>query len=376
MAAIPHASRSSFLVVFLASVSLSVSCGGSDGGGVTPTQPELPSSAKQVVSFSFLQAANPGLSFDVTGQIVQSDITVLVPRSVDATSLTAAFALSNEATLRIGGVQQIAGQTANDFTDVIRYTVRAENQSEKPYSVYLGRLLEEGEILGWQRNTGMFRHFADPRDIILVEELRVHLDSTWSLIADILHATVTDTIRVYIYPTQTSLHDWERTLGWDPQSWSTGTAIGSDLIAVVSANSTDYDMSRSDFLSLVLHEATHSIVATFATGDARIPSWINEGLAGLGMELLADCFPNCSTDWSYQRSLVASSGKPDLETMFDDASVGYAFCHTTVLFIVREYGWDALRAFLTNTTDFSPFGLADSDAFKAQWHNFLDQLLG
>ncbi len=62
--------------------------------------------------------------------------------------------------------------------------------------------------------------------------------------------------------------------------------------------------------------------------------------------------------------------------MFDDPAVGYGFSTTTVLFIVQRYGWGAFQTFLTDYTDVSVFGLADSDAFEAEWHDFLDELFG
>ena len=334
------------------------------------------SSASDLLSFSFTGAQNAALSGDVSGLIEGHDVTILVPASIDATEMIASFTVSPAASVDIAGVQQVDGETRNDFTKVIRYTVIAEDQSTSTYTVYLGRLLEEGEDLGWQRNVGNFSLFSDPRDIKLLETLRVHFDSTWTRIADTLNVTFTDTITIHVHPTKASLDDFYRSKGWDMPDWAVGSALGSRFIVVLSANSPDKDFPLADFLDVALHEATHSIVATFGGPDTPVPSWLNEGLAGLGPELLAGCFPDCSHNWDYQRSVIASTGKPDLVNMFDDPFVGYAFCYTTVLFIVKKYGWAGLQTFLTDFNDFSVFGMADSDAFEAAWHVFLDELMG
>jgi len=82
------------------------------------------------------------------------------------------------------------------------------------------------------------------------------------------------------------------------------------------------------------------------------------------------------SNWDYQRSVVASVGKPGLWTMFSDPTVGYAFSTTTAMFMVKKYGWSSLQTFLTAPTDYSVFGSADSGAFQIQWHAYLDELWG
>ena len=330
-------------------------------------------SGSELLTISFLQSENPTLPADALGQVEGEDAVLLIPRGIDAGNLVSTFSTSPGATVRIGGVQQISGNTQNDFTAVVRYTVIAEDQSETTYRIFVGRLLEAGEVIGWQRDAGPFHFISDPRDIKLMEEIWLNLDSTFARIADTLHATVTDTISVNVYPSKAAWDDKVIEFGWVPSDWGTGSSVGSDWIGVVSSNSPDYNMSLANLLSLVSHESTHSIIASFGT---PVPIWLNEGIAGLEREIIGECFPDCPRTWNYQKGIVASTGKPDLETMFDDPAVGYAFCYTTVIFIIKKYGWTALQTFLTAPTDFSAFGLADSDAFEAAWHEFLDELLG
>ncbi len=337
----------------------------------------IPSSESELLSFSFLHAKNPTLPADAAGEIDGKDVILLIPRSVDATRLIPTFTVSQGATVEVEGVEQVEGVTEGDFTEVIRYVVVAEDQSRTTYTVYVGRLLEAGEVLGWQRDAGWFSYFSDPRDIRLLEFTRMHLDSVFTRIADTLHATLTDTISLEVYPTKAAFHDKMREMGREPEDWWIGTAPRSDWFLVVSPNSPDHPMPRTNFLSLVTHEGTHSVLKAIPRPPGVwLPKWLNEGLAVLEKDLVADCFPDCAYDWQWQKEVVGSVGKPGLGTMFDDPSVGYGFCHTTVLFIVKRYGWGALQTFLTDPSDYSVFGMAGSAEFEARWHGFLDELFG
>ncbi|MCJ7626997.1 MAG: Ig-like domain-containing protein, partial [Longimicrobiales bacterium] len=334
----------------------------------------IPSSESTLLSFSFLSAENPGLSGDFDAEVDGEDVILLIPRSVDATRLVPAFTVSEGATVQVDGLQQVAGETEQDFTAVLRYTVTAEDPSQsRTYTVYVGRLLEAGEVIGWQRDAGIFRFVSDPRDIKLLEEVRIHLDSTLTRFADTLHATIPDTISIDIYPSHAAFLDKLRELGWEPKDWYIGTAIRPDWILVESSNSPDNSLTSGDVISLITHEGIHSILLSFGT---PIPQWLHEGMAGLDAYLLAECFPDCEINWDFQRDVVGSTGKPGLDLMFADPGVGYAFSITTVIFIVKKYGWDALQAFLTDPTDYTVFGLADSNAFEARWHEFMDELWG
>jgi len=234
---------------------------------------------------------------------------VLFPRDVDATQLIATFTVSPAATVEVEGVEQTDGETRNDFTDVIRYTVIAEDQSRSTYSIYLGRLLDDGEVIGWQRDAGDFRFFSDPRDITLLEELHPHLDSVFPQIADTLHATVTNPIRVDIYPSHAAFLDHLRSLGWTPEDWYIGTALSAEWILVESSNSPDNQLTSGDVASLVTHEAIHSIIFTFGT---PVPQWLHEGLAGLDAALLEDCFPDCTANLDGNYGPIAHAASADV----------------------------------------------------------------
>jgi hypothetical protein len=72
----------------------------------------------------------------VVGSIVGNNITLTVSPGTNVSSLIAEFTLSAGASAKIGGVAQTSGQTVNNFTNPLTYTITAEdNQTTKQYVV-------------------------------------------------------------------------------------------------------------------------------------------------------------------------------------------------------------------------------------------------
>jgi hypothetical protein len=65
----------------------------------------------------------------VDGVINSGDhtISVTLPYGTNVTALVATFTISTNATAKVGGVDQVSGTTANDFTNPVTYTVTAED---------------------------------------------------------------------------------------------------------------------------------------------------------------------------------------------------------------------------------------------------------
>lgn len=98
------------------------------------------SSSKEITSFSF-----KSLDPDVTGTIDREDgsIELTVPYGTDLDNLAASFNCSDNAVVKIGSVTQISGETKNDFSHELTYTVIAQDGSKKYYSV---KVAIEGSI--------------------------------------------------------------------------------------------------------------------------------------------------------------------------------------------------------------------------------------
>ena len=91
------------------------------------------SSEKEITAFTFLAGDNEALSENVTTTIDQEEntITAQVPFGTDVTALTPSITLSEKATI------DPENKTATDFSDAVTYTVTAEDESTREYTVTL-----------------------------------------------------------------------------------------------------------------------------------------------------------------------------------------------------------------------------------------------
>jgi len=104
----------------------------SSGCGDSPQPPE--SSAKEISSFAFLSAHNPGLAADVTAPINGATVTATVPFGTNVTALVATFSTTGTS-VAVGDVAQVSDKTTNDFTKPVIYHVTAADHTTKDYQV-------------------------------------------------------------------------------------------------------------------------------------------------------------------------------------------------------------------------------------------------
>jgi hypothetical protein len=102
---------------------------GADGSkqNYTVTVTVAPSSAKEIKTFSLG-------AFDGTINEAAKTIAVMVPIGTNVTALVAAFTTTGES-VSIGSTVQTTGQTPNDFTNPVVYTVKAADDSTTTYTV-------------------------------------------------------------------------------------------------------------------------------------------------------------------------------------------------------------------------------------------------
>jgi outer membrane protein assembly factor BamB len=91
----------------------------------------LLSVAKSITAFRFLKADNSNLSGDVTGEITNDSIRLIVPGGTDIRSLVPDIQYT-------GTKVTPASKSSQDFTNNINYTVTAEDGSERKYIVAVG----------------------------------------------------------------------------------------------------------------------------------------------------------------------------------------------------------------------------------------------
>ncbi len=97
--------------------------------------------ARELTAFGFSEAQNDALSEDIEGRIDQYRNMILAPAfstafdgAPDRTGLVAEFETTG-ASVVVDGVEQVSGETENDFTEEITYTVIAEDGSTREYVV-------------------------------------------------------------------------------------------------------------------------------------------------------------------------------------------------------------------------------------------------
>jgi hypothetical protein len=113
-------------------------CGGGASNKARPDAAvDAPSSAKDLLSLSFLASDNRALADDVTATISGAAATALTPLETNRSALVATFTTTG-ASVQIAGVTQESGVTANDFTRPVTYRVVAHDGSTADYVVMVG----------------------------------------------------------------------------------------------------------------------------------------------------------------------------------------------------------------------------------------------
>jgi hypothetical protein len=100
----------------------------------TVTVTVAPSSAKSITTFAFTAADNPELASDVGTTINGTAIAATMPYGTDVTALIATFTTTG-ASVTVNGAPQLSGETANDFTNPLAYTVTAADGTTRSYTV-------------------------------------------------------------------------------------------------------------------------------------------------------------------------------------------------------------------------------------------------
>ena len=104
------------------------------GCGSSGTPASGKSSAKALLSFSFLRANN-AIPVDSVATISGTSVQAFLPPGADVTALRPSFTISDKAGASVGGRAQTSGTSAEDYTLPVTFTVTAEDGSATPYTV-------------------------------------------------------------------------------------------------------------------------------------------------------------------------------------------------------------------------------------------------
>jgi len=87
------------------------------------------------------------LDKDYIATISETSISIDIPSGIDLSSLKATFTISPKSQLKVGGLLQISGQTANNFNSTFTYTVEAEDKSSINYTVTVSKIFSSQKFL-------------------------------------------------------------------------------------------------------------------------------------------------------------------------------------------------------------------------------------
>lgn len=139
--------------------------------------PPVKSSEKVLSAFAFS-------SSDITGSIDETNkaVSFRVPFITDLNTLVASFIVSEKAAVKIGSVAQVSGETENDFSTPVTYTVIAEDGSEQDYIVTVTKS-EPIQIEAATVVIGAPVLGAEPQDAAAVEAATSNADYTVSALS-------------------------------------------------------------------------------------------------------------------------------------------------------------------------------------------------
>ena len=119
--------QTKFLFLFVALAGLFISCSSDDDEITEPTEPAEVS----LESFGFYQEDNDKLFDDyVVENISGNEVTIALPAQIDRSSLIARFTTSENDKVTVGGVNQVSGETVNDFSTDLEYMLNEENTND------------------------------------------------------------------------------------------------------------------------------------------------------------------------------------------------------------------------------------------------------
>lgn len=101
-------------------------------------------------SFKFEASLNDTLDADIIGVIENDSVKLAAPFGTAIDNLIPTFTISGDALAKIGETVQVSGETANDFSETVAYTVHAQDESTKVWEIVTSILPNtESDILSY-----------------------------------------------------------------------------------------------------------------------------------------------------------------------------------------------------------------------------------
>jgi len=199
----------------------------------------------------------------------------------------------------------------------------------------------------------------------LVESLLRNLEKTYPLVSMDVGYTLNRPVRVYL--TASSGEFQALTSGTIPD-WGIGCAYPDSSLMVLKADAEI--MSRGNLEEIAVHELTH-IVLNQAVGDARIPRWLDEGLAMYE-----------SREWSFGQGFTMAKAvftrsviplhRIDAVLTFDrdKAQLAYTESFLAVSYLIQEYGLESFHRIIRRLAATDDIDRAFMDTIGLRYREF------
>ncbi|MFH0977366.1 MAG: LamG-like jellyroll fold domain-containing protein [Spirochaetota bacterium] len=164
-----------YVVLCTAVLPLMINCGGSSKSSQSP---RFNGSNNEIIAYTFTSDKNKsyGIKTDVTGQIKDNTISLEVPYAASVDALIADF-VTNSSNIEVNGVIQESGVTTNDFTGSVTYTVFADDNTKRDYTIIVTKAKNtEKKITAYSINGTAGTIDEDKSTIVL--SLPPHTDAT------------------------------------------------------------------------------------------------------------------------------------------------------------------------------------------------------
>jgi len=332
-----------FSLLLCTFIALFVGCKQAEKDPILPTEPTV-SSAASLTGFSLTAAQNPALTAEVTGTLNGATVTATLPTGTDQTALVASFTLSEGASATIGGVQQVSGETANDFSSDVVYTVTASDGTSANVTVTVTVTSSSAkEITAYS--------FTATKNSVLTTDVTGTISGT-----AITLTLPSGTSRAALVPSFTLSDGASLSLGGVVQT--TGETAA-DFRSAVAYTATAADESTQTYTVTVTTAATTTATTTAntattaatttATNTTMIAAPANLAAAKGGLGVVSLTWDAVSGATGYKLYWGTATGITSSSTAIDVSSTSYTHTGTTTDSSTRYYKVAAVVAASTGT---------------------------
>lgn len=232
----------------------------------------------------------------------------------------------------------------------------------------------QDEAIDWQvLYSDKFNIFYHQRDSLNAVAISNILKAEYPSISAELGADVSSPIGIFIAPTR---YRFRVLTGGMLPHW--GEAVADPGRQIIIVKSPRWSQSTSNFRVVVIHELAHVLVGA-ATGDAKVPRWLSEGLSIYFSGEISHFGGSELSHAQLTEQIIPLSQIDDvLDFEQQKAHLAYQESYLAAIYLLEAYGQGALPALLQALRETGNINLAFREAFgisflqfESDWRQFL-----